>query len=142
MKISKLTPSLEVSNIRETSSFYEKHLSFQIVMAVPKSQDRIDQEFLPDTEYVYVMMKKDTIEIFFQRTDTFKEDVVFAQDLPIGASISIYMDIVGIKQFHKELVSKNLEITDLKTTWYGMQEFYLKDLNGYILGFAEKAEES
>jgi len=34
--------------------------------------------------------------------------------------------------------SKNLQVTDLKTTWYGMQEFYLKDLNGYILGFAEK----
>lgn len=142
MKISKLTPNLEVSDIRETASFYEKHLAFQVVMAVPKSQDRIDQEFLPDTEYVYVMMKKDTIEIFFQRTDTFKEDVVFAQGLPIGASMSIYLDIIGIEDFYKELKSKNLEITDLKTTWYGMQEFYMKDLNGYILGFAEKATES
>ncbi|EKB58258.1 hypothetical protein HMPREF9700_02066 [Bergeyella zoohelcum CCUG 30536] len=37
-------------------------------------------------------------------------------------------------------VAYNLQITELKTTWYGMQEFYLKDLNGYILGFAEKAE--
>ena len=31
----------------------------------------------------------------------------------------------------------NLELTELKTAWYGMQEFYLKDPNGYILGFAE-----
>jgi hypothetical protein len=50
------------------------------------------------------------------------------------------MDIEGIKEFHQEMKSKNLKVTELKTTWYGMQEFYLKDLNGYILGFAEKAE--
>ncbi len=25
-------------------------------------------------------------------------------------------------------------------TWYGMKEFYVKDINGYILGFAEMGE--
>ena len=50
------------------------------------------------------------------------------------------MDIEGIEEFHQEMKLKSLQVTDLKMTWYGMQEFYLKDLNGYILGFAEKAE--
>ena len=50
------------------------------------------------------------------------------------------MDIDGINEFYLDLKNKQLELTDLKTTWYGMQEFYVKDLNGYILGFAEKAE--
>jgi hypothetical protein len=27
---------------------------------------------------------------------------------------------------------------ELETTWYGMREFYIKDCNGYILGFAER----
>lgn len=54
--------------------------------------------------------------------------------------VSFYMDIEGIKDFHEILSGKNLQITALKTTWYGMQEFYLKYLNGYIPGFAEKAE--
>lgn len=35
--------------------------------------------------------------------------------------------------------AKTRQVTDLKTTWYGMREFYLKDLNGYILGVAEKS---
>lgn len=31
-------------------------------------------------------------------------------------------------------------IIDLRTAWCGMQEFYMRDCNGYILGFAEKKE--
>ena len=51
------------------------------------------------------------------------------------------LDIEGIDEFHQQMKAKKLEITELKTTWYGMKEFYLKDINGYILGFAEKAEQ-
>ncbi len=34
--------------------------------------------------------------------------------------------------------SKAEVVKDLETVWYGMQEFYIKDCNGYILGFAER----
>ena len=140
MKITKLTPNFEVADVKKSVAYYQENFGFKLVMTVPEAQDGIEQCFTEDKEYVYAMMQKDNVEIFFQRTDTFKEDVVFAQGLPIGASVSFYMDIEGIKEFHQEMKSKNLQVTDLKTTWYGMQEFYLKDLNGYILGFAEKAE--
>ena len=109
-------------------------------MAVPESQDGIDQTFAENKEYVYAMMHKDNVEFMFQRTDTFKNDVVFSKELPIGATVSFYMDIEGITEFHKILKDKGLQITELKTTWYGMQEFYVKDLNGYILGFAQRVE--
>ena len=140
MKITKLTPNFEVADVKKSVAYYQENFGFKLVMTVPATQDGIEQSFAEDKEYVYAMMQKDNVEIFFQRTDTFKEDVAFAQGLPIGASVSFYMDIEGIREFHQEMKSKNLQVTDLKTTWYGMQEFYLKDLNGYILGFAEKAE--
>lgn len=140
MKIGKLTPNFEVSNIRDTVSFYSEHFGFKLVMAVPESQDGIEQTLASEKTYVYAMMQKDNVELMFQRSDTFKNDVVFSKDLPIGATVSFYMDIEGIKKFYETLKGKNLRMTDLKTTWYGMQEFYVKDLNGYILGFAEKAD--
>ena len=140
MKINKLTPNFEVSNIKETISFYSEHFGFNLVMAVPESQDGIEQTLASEKKYVYAMMQKDNIELMFQRSDTFKNDVVFSKDLSIGATVSFYMDVEGIKEFQETLKDKNLQTTDLKTTWYGMQEFYLKDLNGYILGFAEKAD--
>ena len=49
------------------------------------------------------------------------------------------MDVDNIEDLYNRLKSENLEITELKTTWYGVLEFYLKDLNGYILGFAQPA---
>jgi len=140
MKISKLAPNFEVTDIKRTVQFYTENFGFKLVMAVPESQDGIEQTLAENKEYVYAMMQKDHVEFMFQRSDTFKNDVVFSKDLPIGATVSFYMDIEGIKEFYEILSGKNLQITALKTTWYGMQEFYLKDLNGYILGFAEKAE--
>lgn len=140
MKVTKLAPNFEVSNIKQTVAFYSEKFGFTLVMAVPESQDGIEQNLDENKEYVYAMMQKNNVEFMFQRTDTFKNDVVFSKGLNIGATVSFYMDIEGIKEFHKTLKSEDLQITELKTTWYGMQEFYVKDLNGYILGFAEKAE--
>lgn len=140
MRLSKLSPNLEVNNIRKTVAFYVDNLGFNLIMAVPESQDGIDQTFAENKEYVYAMMQKDNVEFMFQRSDTFKNDVVFSKGQNIGASVSFYMDVDGIEEFYLDLKSKNLALTELKTTWYGMKEFYLKDVNGYILGFAEKAE--
>ena len=139
MKISKLSPNFEVSDIKRTVAFYTENFGFMLEMAVPQSQDGIEQALSEDKEYVYAMMQKDNVEFMFQRSDTFKNDVVFSKELNIGATVSFYMHIEGIKEFYETLKNKNLQMTELKTTWYGMQEFYVKDCNGYILGFAEKA---
>lgn len=138
MKICKISPNFEVTDIKKTTAFYTENLGFNLIMAVPESQDGIDQTFLENKEYVYALVQRDNVEFMFQRSDTFKNDVVFSKGLAIGATVSFYMEIEGINEFYLALKHKNLQLTELKTTWYGMQEFYLKDLNGYILGFAER----
>ncbi len=120
--------------------FYAKNFGFNLVMAVPESQDGVEQTLSKNKTYVYAMMQKDSIELMFQRSDSFKKDVMFTKELNMGATVSFYMEVEGIEEFYSILQNKNMPITKLKTTWYGMQEFYIKDLNGYILGFAEKAE--
>ena len=140
MKANKLTPNFEVKNIRETVEFYQNTLGFSLVMAVPEAQDGIEQTLADGKEYVYALVSKDYVEMMFQRTDSFKEDVSLAKDLSLGASVSFYMEIDGIDEFYGEIKSKNIKPTELKTAWYGMREFYITDNNGYILGFAEKNE--
>lgn len=139
MIISKLSPNFEVSDIKKTVEFYTENFGFKLVMTEPESQG-IEQTFAENKEYVFAIMQKDNVEFMFQRSDSFKNDVVFLKDLTIGATVSFYMKIEGIKEFYDCLKSKNLQITELKTSWYGMREFYVKDLNGYILGFSEKCE--
>lgn len=81
MKITKLTPNFEVTDVKQTVAYYEETFGFKLVMTVPETQDGIEQSFTENKNYVYAMMQKDNVEIFFQRTDTFKEDVVYSQDL-------------------------------------------------------------
>ncbi len=139
MKINQLVPNFAVQNIKDTVVFYQEHFDFELIEAVPESLDGADKVLAENKDYVFAMMKKDNIELMFQRTDSFKADVVFAETDNIGASASFYLRSEGIDELYKSLKDKKLEMTELKTTWYGMKEFYIKDLNGYILCFAEKA---
>lgn len=139
MKVSKLTPNFSVSDIKQTVQFYQNILGFKLVMAVPETQDRIEQQLSEQQEYVYALVIKDNVELMFQRADSFKNDIALARyHETSGASVSFYMEVEGIEHFYNEIQKKNIEITEIKTAWYGMREFYLKDNNGYILGFAEK----
>ena len=142
MKVNTLTPNLAVTDIRESVQFYCENLGFELVMAVPVTQDGIEQQLSDGKEYVYAMLKKDNAELMFQRIDTFEEDIALVGKISVGASVSFYMQGKGVEAFHKELKDKNLQVSELKLTWYGIKEFYLKDINGYILGFAEETEKS
>jgi uncharacterized glyoxalase superfamily protein PhnB len=41
---------------------------------------------------------------------------------------------------YENLKDKVTVVKELHTTWYGMQEFYVKDCNGYILGFSQQKQ--
>ena len=142
MKVDTLTPNLAVADIRQTVQFYCENLGFELVMAVPETQDGIDQQLSEDKTYVYAMLNKDNASLMFQRIDTLKEDVTLFDKTEIGASVSLYMQGKGIDAFFEELKNKNIQITEMRLTWYGIKEFYIKDNNGYILGFAEEMEKT
>lgn len=142
MKVNKLTPNFEVKDIKETVNFYQSVLGFSLVMAVPETPDGIEQSFADGKEYVYALVSKDKVEMMFQRSDSFRDDVKMAKDIPFGASVSFYLEIDGLDGFYNEIKDKVAGITEPKLAWYGMKEFYTKDPNGYILGFAEKSEQN
>ncbi len=140
MQVNKLTPNLEVRNIKEVVQFYNTVLGFTLIMAVPEAQDGIEQSINDGKTYVYALMSKGNVEIMFQRTDTFKKDIEMLKDQSIGASATFYIEIEGLDEFYNTIKNKVSEKTEPKTAWYGMREFYIKDPNGYVLGFAEKSE--
>ncbi len=139
MKMNKLTPNFEVRNIRETVQFYESVLGFSLIMAVPATQDGVHEAFADGVEYVYALMKNGDVELMFQRSDSFKHDVELASGDWIGASVSFYIEVDALAELYDTIKGQVQSITELKTTWYGMKEFYMKDLNGYILGFAQQS---
>ncbi|MDR1170574.1 MAG: VOC family protein [Prevotellaceae bacterium] len=140
MKLNKLTPNFAVADIRQTVQFYSENLGFELVMAVPATQDGADTQLAEDKEYVYAMMQREQVELMFQQQDSFHEDISLAGNEPVGASVSFYMEGKDIEPFYAGLKNRDIQVSDLKLTWYGIKEFYMKDNNGYILGFAEETE--
>ncbi|RXQ94445.1 bleomycin resistance family protein [Ancylomarina salipaludis] len=140
MTFNKLTPNFEVQNIKKTVDFYVNVLGFSLVMIVPETQDGIEQTIADGKEYVFAMVVKDKVELMFQESESFKQDLKFAKGLSIAASISFYMEVNEVDKLYNDLKNKVSEISELKTAWHGMREFYIKDINGYMLGFAEKVQ--
>lgn len=133
----KMTPNLAVANISDTVKYYQNHLGFALTAAVPETQDGVDQQLVEGKTYVFAMMKNESVELMFQRVDSFVHDVEIADSDSIGASVSFYFEVEELAELHARLKESGLEATEIKTTWYGADEFYLKDINGYILGFSE-----
>lgn len=140
MTFNKLTPNFEVQNIKKTVDFYVNVLGFSLAMAVPETQDGIERTIEDGKKYVFAMVLKDKVELMFQETESFKQDLKFAKGLSIAAPISFYMEVNEVDKLYNDLKNKVSEISELKTAWHGMREFYIKDINGYILGFAEKVQ--
>jgi uncharacterized glyoxalase superfamily protein PhnB len=133
----KLTPNLMVKDVKETVEFYKNILGFELVMAVPETQDGVLTEIPTDKKVVYALVKNNSVEIMFQTEKSLKDDVPAFANVHIGASISLYVEVENLEDFYSKAKDKVEIVKDLFTTWYGMKEFYIRDNNGYILCFAQ-----
>lgn len=139
MKFNKLTPNLSVRNVAESVKFYQEILGFKLEMAVPDGTTRIENAIIEEEEYAYAIVRKDEVFLMFLNEANFKCDIPALHGFPQGASVLFYIDVDDIKEIYSQLENRVEIAKALETTWYGMQEFYIRDCNNYILGFAEKA---
>ena len=51
MKITKLTPNFEVTDVKKSVAFYQENFGFMLIMTVPVTQDGIEQSFVENKEY-------------------------------------------------------------------------------------------
>jgi len=133
----KLNPNLMVKDIKETVNFYVEVLGFEIVMAVSETQDGMDTVLADDKKYVWAQLKNGNVEIMLQELESLKADVTAFSDYQIGASVSFYIEIENVEVFYKKIKDKVEIVKELQTSWYGMNELYIRDNNGYIFCFAQ-----
>jgi lactoylglutathione lyase len=126
--LKKLTPNLMVENVQQTLSFYHDVLDFKVLMTLP------DQP-----PFDFAVMQHDQVELMFQSRDSLSENVPALTGSLIGASQTFYIEVEGLKKLYENLRDRVEIVVDLHTTFYGTQEFYFRDLNGYILSFTESA---
>ena len=132
-----ITLNLAVNDIASTIKYYQENFDFELQMLVDESKTIFDTEIKKELNYIWAMIHKDNISIMLQSVESLKEDVgVFFDN--IGASLTLYIDVENVDELYLKIKDKVNIYKEITTTWYGQREFYIKDINGYILGFSSK----
>jgi len=95
---------------------------------------------VPDAPpYDWAMAMRDGVTLMFQTAESLGEDIPAFRGAKPGGSLSFFVRVQDIDGFYERVWSRVEPVMDLRKTFYGMREFYFRDPNGYILGFAEDA---
>ena len=130
MQIKTLTPNLMVSNVAEAIMYYSNNLGFEVVQTVPENPP-----------YDWAMISTEGIALMFQAEKSIKSEFEPLQQQPLGGGLSFYMRVSGVEALYEKFKDKVTVVNDLKESFYGMTEFSIQDLNGFVLTFAENLNE-
>jgi len=137
MKTKKLTPNIMVADVNATVDYYKNNLDFQIVMGVSEQKEVKVGDSATEAILTWAMIKKDDVEIMLQRKDSLIEELPEFKGLKIGGTFTLYISMQDVKSFYDKVKGKVEIIKDMHKTFYGADEFVIKDLNGYIIYLAE-----
>lgn len=127
-----ITANLMVEDVDKTAAYYQEVLDFKLEMSVPRDDGKLQ----------WAMVTCDSVELMLHEKQNLIEEVPQLKGSIIGGSVTLFIEMQGLDALY-EKVKKRGKATILKephVTFYGMKEFSLQDINGYILTFAEPQE--
>jgi len=143
-----LIPNLMVDNVCDTALFYQNILDFKLVIAVADfeaemSEGNIITSLGQGQSLDWANLKLDpenpaSAELMFQSRRSLEIDVPALKDVTISASQTLYLRNNDVDVQFERLKNKVEVIQEPVTRFYGMREWYMKDINGYILCFGEE----
>ena len=137
----KLTTNMMVEDVGRTVDFYSEVLGFEFVMGVPENSQEIVTTKQKGQALGFAIMKCSNIEMMFQSKRSLVKEVPEFEDMEIGGALTFYIEVQDVKGLYVKLKDKVTIVKDMQTTFYGKQEFYIRDCNGYILTFAGGIQE-
>lgn len=131
-----LSPNLMVHNVRESMTFYSQ-LGFVAVDQVPLKPEGADA----GDELAFAILVCGSVSLMLQAEASLKEDVTALAEQQVGqAAMTLHFAVENAPELYQQLQGKAEVAKPLHRTWYGMDEFYIKDNNGYVLGFGSHAD--
>ena len=123
-RVKKLLPSLGVSDIRRSMSFYREFFGFEVV-------DSFENE---DGELLWCWLRAGVGELMLQQLDPEQQITL---DPAIGQSWSLYVRTDDILAARARLRAAGIDVSDIEVTAYGAKECFSTDPDGYVLWLSE-----
>jgi uncharacterized glyoxalase superfamily protein PhnB len=130
MSLTELTPNILVEDMAATLAFYQEVLGFGLVMSVPDS-----------APFNWAMLKRDEVVLMFQTRASLAEEIPLFASQMLGGGLTFYINVTDIQGLHQTLAGRVEVVMPMKTTFYGAQEFGIRDPNGFVLVFAQSTGE-
>jgi len=139
--LSKITPNLMVVSVNDTLDFYEQVLGFGLVMGVPAGRREIVTARGGDAPLAFAIIQRDDVELMLQSRESLSQELPALKGQAIGGSITLYIRVADARELYESIRRKVTILKDLHMTFYGTEEFYIRDCNGYVLTFAGSPKE-
>lgn len=140
LHVNAIHSNLQTQDVTATTKFYVEHFGFTIQYLVPKGNrdgSAYFTELEDGTEYDYVGLQHGDVSLAFQRAGSLHEDAPeLAMFSTPAMSGSLYILVDSVETVLESIQGVLPILRHNTTTWYGMEEVYLQDNNGYLLCFA------
>ena len=127
LNATKVTPNLIVSSVDRSLAFYTDVLGFARGMTVPEQPP-----------FVFASVASGPVEIFFNDPATVAKESPQLAGLAMGGGNTMFIEVDGIDALHDRLKDRVTVVMPLVTQWYGLREFAIIDLDGYVITFAQR----
>ncbi len=127
--VTKLTPVLLVERVEPCLPFWTERLGFANVAEVPG----------PDGRPQFAMLVGNGIEVMYQTWASVRAESPAAGATPPGHSIALFLEVGDINAVEQAMAGVP-RVVERHTTFYGMEEFTVREPGGALVTFAMKSE--
>ena len=131
MRIKRLTPMLNVSDIDRSLDFYQKLAGFELV-SPRQAVDQWRWAWIRSGDGELMLSESGGPATRVDQSDASRDE---------GWPAIYYFYPENVVDLHAEVKRKEFQVSDLRVTFYGMKEFEVRDPDGHILWFGQETDE-
>ena len=125
--VNRLTPVILVDTVAPCLPFWTERLGFETVVEVPG----------PDGQPQFAMLLRDGVEVMYQTWASTAAESPAAVAAPRGHSVGLFIEVADIDPVDRALEGIP-RVADRHQTFYGMDEFSVREPGGAVVTFAMK----
>jgi hypothetical protein len=126
--IQKATALLRVERVEPSLSFWVDRLGFQKV-----------SEVMEGDSLGFVILTKGHVEIMLQSRASLAKDLPMLSVGALAPSV-VYVGVTSVEEIAGKLGNSEI-IVPKRTTYYGMEELWVREPGGHVVGFAAPGSE-